>query len=184
MMALHDLARLGSPAEVVDRIEELAADLDGPLALARADHVCALVTDDSADLDAASRAFEALGSVLLAAEAAADAATAQRRAGGIRSATAFDRRATLLAARCEGAVTPALVADAPVLLSPREREIAGLAVAGLASREIAERLFVSVRTVENQLQRAYEKLGVSNRTELRSVFGASTSGLDPRLDPT
>ena len=76
MMALHDLARLGGPGEVVDRIETLAADLDGPLARARADHVRALVDEDPEALDAASRSFEALGCILLGAEAAAGAATA------------------------------------------------------------------------------------------------------------
>jgi len=41
-----------------------------------------------------------------------------------------------------------------------------LAAQDLTSKEIAERLFVSVRTVDNHLQRAYMKLGVTGRSEL------------------
>ncbi len=173
MVALHDLARLGCPGEVVVAAGDLAGHLDGTLARARADHVGALVSGDPVALDAVSRSFEELGCLLLAAEAAADAGRAQRRAGGARSAIVPERRAVALAARCPGAVTPALAAAAPRVLSPREREIAAMAGDGLASRDIAERLFLSVRTVENQLQRAYEKLGVSKRAELAEVLGPS-----------
>jgi DNA-binding CsgD family transcriptional regulator len=49
-------------------------------------------------------------------------------------------------------------------------EVAGLAVRGKTNREIAEGLFVSVRTVQNHLQNVYGKLGVSNREELARVF--------------
>jgi DNA-binding CsgD family transcriptional regulator len=40
----------------------------------------------------------------------------------------------------------------------------------MASRAIAERLVLSVRTVDNALGSAYAKLGVKGRAELRSVF--------------
>jgi DNA-binding NarL/FixJ family response regulator len=40
----------------------------------------------------------------------------------------------------------------------------------LASREIADRLVVSVRTVENHLHNAYVKLGVTSRAELGQIF--------------
>ena len=53
-----------------------------------------------------------------------------------------------------------------VALTPREREIAAMAAAGVASREIASRLFFSVRTVNNHLQRVYAKLGIARRQEL------------------
>ena len=57
-------------------------------------------------------------------------------------------------------------------LTEREREIAVMAAHGIASREIAETLRVSVRTVQNHLQRAYTKLGVTNRGELRRALGS------------
>ena len=85
----------------------------------------------------------------------------------MRASSARARR--LLDAR-EGALTPALSGLAPDPLSPREREVAMLAAGGLTSPEIAERLVLSVRTVENHLQRGYDKLGVANRSELQRVL--------------
>jgi DNA-binding CsgD family transcriptional regulator len=62
--------------------------------------------------------------------------------------------------------TPALRELGAVQLSPREREVAQLAASGYTSREVAVRLSISVRTVDNLLQRAYTKLGVRQRDEL------------------
>ena len=47
-----------------------------------------------------------------------------------------------------------------------------LAAKGLASKDIAERLFLSVRTVSNHLQHAYVKLGVSSRAGLAQALGS------------
>lgn len=54
-------------------------------------------------------------------------------------------------------------------LSVREREIVLLAQAGHRTAEIAAMLVVSPRTVEGHLYRAFNKLGISDRTELRTV---------------
>ncbi|MFL5914618.1 MAG: ATP-binding protein [Gaiellaceae bacterium] len=51
-------------------------------------------------------------------------------------------------------------------LTAREREIGQLVAAGLTNKEVAARLFVSVRTVEATLSRLYAKVGVRSRTEL------------------
>jgi DNA-binding CsgD family transcriptional regulator len=51
-------------------------------------------------------------------------------------------------------------------LSPTERRVAELAAAGLTNREIAAAAFMSEKTVEANLSRAYRKLGVRSRTEL------------------
>ena len=53
-------------------------------------------------------------------------------------------------------------------LSETERRIAELVASGLANKEIAAQLFVTVRTVEGNLTRIYSKLGVRSRTELAS----------------
>jgi DNA-binding NarL/FixJ family response regulator len=58
-------------------------------------------------------------------------------------------------------------------LSPREREVAELAAAGLTNKEIGEKLFVSVKTVESHLRVALRKLDVRSRTDLGSFFRAS-----------
>lgn len=57
-------------------------------------------------------------------------------------------------------------------LSPREREIARLICKGLTDRQIAARLFISVRTVEGHIYRARIKLDATDRYELaRTVWG-------------
>lgn len=52
------------------------------------------------------------------------------------------------------------------LLSKREREIAELVVEGQSSREIAEKLFISVRTVEQHRNHILKKLGARNTAQL------------------
>jgi DNA-binding CsgD family transcriptional regulator len=165
--ALHGLARIGRAETVMDRLSTVALQIDGDLAPARAAHVDALAHGDAAALDKVSTDFEAMGADLLAAEAAADAAVARRRDGDPREAAAAERRASTLAERCEDPVTPALQAVAPrARLTPAERETATLAASGRTNREIAAHLVLSTRTVENRLQRVYEKLGISGRSEL------------------
>lgn len=50
-------------------------------------------------------------------------------------------------------------------LSSREREVLELICEGLSNKQIAQRLYLSVRTIENHLRRLYQKLEVSSRTE-------------------
>jgi len=57
-------------------------------------------------------------------------------------------------------------------LGMREREVARLAVRGLETREIAALLGISPATVRNQLHMIYQKLNVSNRTELAFILTA------------
>lgn len=59
---------------------------------------------------------------------------------------------------------------AGISLSSREREVALLARSGYTNRDIANRLFVSVRTVENHIYRALKKLGFSRRTDLEMLW--------------
>ena len=168
---LHDVARLGAPEVVADRVEELATVVDGELMQARLAHVRALVTGDPTALEVAADRFEAMGALLAAAEASCVAAAAARRDGLARRASAAFQRAEHLLTGCQGARTPALSQGAaPAALTRREREVAMLAAGGRSSREIAGQLVVSVRTVENHLQRAYEKLGVRGRSDLAAVL--------------
>jgi DNA-binding NarL/FixJ family response regulator len=63
-----------------------------------------------------------------------------------------------------------VAAEAPVSgLTPREQEVLGLLAAGKTDREIAEALFVSVRTVEGHVARIFGKLGVRTRTAAATV---------------
>jgi DNA-binding NarL/FixJ family response regulator len=67
--------------------------------------------------------------------------------------------------------TGALVASlshrrTPVVLSPREAEVARLVAKGLTNREIAERLVISDRTAENHVQHILTKLGFTTRSQI------------------
>lgn len=88
------------------------------------------------------------------------------RGGNVGKGLASSARAHWLASRC-GARTPAVQAAAqPLPLTDREREVAMLASEGLSNREIADRLWISVRTVDGHVSHVYAKLGIRRRDEL------------------
>ena len=167
----HDVARLGDARSEQRRLAELGELVDGELISALAEHARALASDAGAPLEAAANRLAGLGAALVAHEAATDAAAAWRADGHRRRAAACEELAHRLAAECEGARSPAARADVGLVnLTVREQEVATLAADGLSSREIADKLYLSHRTVENHLQRIYDKLGVSNRHQLAAVF--------------
>lgn len=167
----HDIARLGQPGVVAARLDELAEVADGTLVAAMAGHAAALTAGNAAGLEAAGHAFEAAGASLLAAEAYTAASAAYKSDGLARLASASARLADELIAACGDVRTPGLATSGtPEGLTRREREVAGLAAAGASSREIAAKLFLSVRTVDNHLQNVYGKLGVSSREELARIL--------------
>jgi DNA-binding NarL/FixJ family response regulator len=57
-----------------------------------------------------------------------------------------------------------------------ERQVARLAATGLTNRQIAEQLFLSEKTIETHLSRAYRKLGIRSRTQLALHMANLTSG--------
>jgi DNA-binding CsgD family transcriptional regulator len=156
----------GPPAGAVP-----AGPVEGAFAAAAAAHAEALAQRDGRALLQVAEQFAAQDALLVAAEAAAAAAAAFRAEGREASARAAAARAAVLLQACEGARSPALPgAPTTAELTRREREVALLAAGGLSSREIAGRLVVSVRTVDDHLQRAYRKLGVAGRGELARVL--------------
>ena len=64
----------------------------------------------------------------------------------------------------------------------REREIALLAATGLTNKQIAERLYLSPRTVSDHLHKVFPKLGVTSRAALRDALreGAEPGMNEPR----
>jgi len=64
----------------------------------------------------------------------------------------------------------------PERLTPSEQKVCELAAAGLRNQEIAARLFLSDKTVEANLTRAYRKLGVRSRAQLVAVLGRAGEG--------
>jgi ATP/maltotriose-dependent transcriptional regulator MalT len=165
VLGLHTAVCFGDKT-VADRLAELASRVDGPRAPAAAAHAAALASGDGAALLAASVALEELGDLLAAADAAAQAADVHTQASAKHAAADRARRLG------DGARSPALEAAAsPLPLTDREREIVTLAARGLSNREIAERLVVSVRTIEGHLYRASAKLGVTNRGDYAGLIG-------------
>jgi DNA-binding CsgD family transcriptional regulator/tetratricopeptide (TPR) repeat protein len=167
----HDATRLGLGNPAADRLEPLAGRIEGELVPAMALHARALAGGDALGLERAASAFEQLGSCLYAAEAMAQAQQMYLRQGRMRLGRVAAARASMLSAHCAGVRTPALADVAAVPLTPREMEIARLAADGMSSRELAERLGISVRTVDNHLGTVYAKLGVATREELPTVIG-------------
>ena len=91
-------------------------------------------------------------------------------AASLRSAlTMFEAlRAPLWAAKARASLARISGRTAAVGLTESERQAVVLAMEGRTNREIAGSMFVSVRTVEANLSRAYGKLGVRSRRELRA----------------
>ncbi|WP_425955796.1 LuxR C-terminal-related transcriptional regulator [Xylanimonas sp. McL0601] len=108
----------------------------------------------------ATRAYTAGLSALRASGAAARAAEVHEEARR-RLEVWGDEAAAGLRSAAEGAE-----------LTAREDEIARLAASGMTNQDIARRLLISVRTVENHLHRVFRKLGVDNRTEMSRVLAS------------
>jgi DNA-binding CsgD family transcriptional regulator len=138
-----------------------------------ADHAQGVAAGDGGLLQASLDRFEAIDSLVLAAETASDLVAVEQRAGHARAAAAASRRCSELVARAGGAATPALLrGHGSEPLTRREHEVALLAAAGLTSRDIATRLYLSTRTVDTHLARVYRKLGVEGRAELSGALTA------------
>lgn len=173
---LHEAARRTVAPKSAELLGQLAGDLDGPLVDAYADHALGAVQLDVERMASAARALREVGAVLSALDVEADIVDVLKRAGRSGEAARYLNAATALLAPLHDANTlpvgrrlAAHAASVDVLTS-RQREIVTLAIAGLSSRDIAERLFVSVRTVDNHLSTVYRKLGVSGRAELAAVL--------------
>jgi DNA-binding CsgD family transcriptional regulator len=172
-VVLHEALRIGAhPRDVLEGLEESCATGGLPCHQSYVAHARALAADDGAALELVSESFEAMGSLLLAAEAAAEAGAAYQRAAFTQRAERAAGTATRLVGACNGARTPALgnLLNVPAL-TRREREVCRLAADGLSNHTIADRLGVGVRTVEGHLLRAMTKLGVRSRADLEDALG-------------
>jgi DNA-binding NarL/FixJ family response regulator/tetratricopeptide (TPR) repeat protein len=125
--------------------------------------------------DEATRLAETAAELLRGAGWALDEAEALEVAGRVADAVAILRRAgaTAEVRRLTETESAAPRRRGDATLTPREREIIGMVLAGRTARAIADALVISERTVETHIASAYRKLGVSNRTELAALVGQS-----------
>ncbi|WP_310965120.1 helix-turn-helix transcriptional regulator [Nocardioides terrisoli] len=166
---LHLAVRVGAAAGSVRvELERLADQTPCRAVLRRARQVTALATGDGPGLAQLAEEYAEAGSLLLAAESAAQAARVHAHAGAHTLAARLASRSQSLAKRCEGARTLTMLPrdDTRPALSRREHDVARLAADGLSNTEISERLTLSVRTVESHLHHAFTKLGVTRRSQL------------------
>jgi DNA-binding CsgD family transcriptional regulator len=171
--ALHAAVRLGRATAATEMMERLQTTVDGPYVDLAARHTQGLVRSDADLLAKVGEDFELLGADLLAAEAYRSAAQAYRRQSLGASAAAAARQADLLLEQCGQPRSPALETLAPngMELTGREREVALLAVTGKTSPEIADDLYLSVRTVDTHLHHVYRKLMIDGRHQLAEAMG-------------
>jgi DNA-binding CsgD family transcriptional regulator len=138
--------------------------------------------DDGIDLlRAAAAELERSPSPVERARALIELGAALRRSGRRRDAREPLRQALDIARRCEahaltsradeelrasGARPRRTELSGAEALTPMERRTARLAAEGLSNREVAQSLFLTVRTVEMHLSHAYRKLGITSRRQL------------------
>lgn len=146
-------------AGVVEGDVELVREAAALLARspARLEHARALA--DLGDLlerdGARSEACDVLREALELAHRCGAGALEERALAGLRAAGARPRRPVL---------------SGPDALTASERRVAELAGSGMTNREIAESLFVTVRTVEFHLNHSYRKLGIDSRSRLAEAL--------------
>ncbi|MFE4968783.1 AAA family ATPase [Streptomyces sp. NPDC056660] len=171
LMPARDARRVPEPAPILAaRVYELlaaasvATGVDAAEWAERAASVAATVNV----AEQRGHALLARGHALLARALPDQAARCYHEAYGLLGETAAGMRARDLARTADLAVCSHEAADADALaeLTLREREVAELAGEGLKTRDIAERLLVSPRTVDVHLTRIYSKLGVNTRAAL------------------
>jgi DNA-binding CsgD family transcriptional regulator len=184
--AVESLVALGRPDDadpLVDRLDEQGRALDRPWARAtalrcrglllahRGAPIDALVMLDRAleEHESVPQPFDRARTLLVKGEVERRAKKKKAARSSIEHALGVfdDLGARLWSARARaGLERIGGGVGEPRDLSPTERRVAGLVSEGRTNREVAEALFLSVKTVEANLSRIYHKLGVRSRTEM------------------
>jgi DNA-binding CsgD family transcriptional regulator/tetratricopeptide (TPR) repeat protein/DNA-binding winged helix-turn-helix (wHTH) protein len=168
--ALYELGHIGAEAEVLDRITTLG-ERAGGLSRLMANSIRGRVHRETATLVETAEGFAAAGVWDYASRVANDAAEAFAARGEQREAVRWSGVSAQWLSKCNigGAtlMSPLLLVEP---LTRREREVAELAAGRMSSRTIADRLLLSVRTVDNHLQRVYDKLGLRGREDLAAAM--------------
>ena len=168
LQLLREAAYRGRADEVVERVEQLALRAEAVLADLVCDEVVGLADDNGTALHDIAVRLAGLEATGLALDAVTAAAAAHTRAGRADQILRSEVLAAHLRRDLPGQSSIAEHVWVPVL-SPREQEVVDLVVDGASDREVAEVLFLSVRTVERHLYRVYRRTGISGRHELRRL---------------
>jgi DNA-binding CsgD family transcriptional regulator len=179
VMCLQTATQFGDSSGA-PRLRELESIVEGPRVGLAARFAEALRNRDAAELATVSEEFERIGDLVAAVDAAAHSAIAHRRHDRRGSALGCAAHADGLAQQCGGASTPALrQATEPLPLTDREREIVMLIGEGLSNREIAERLTLSIRTVESHIYQAMSKTRTTSRDEIAALLPRPGARTEP-----
>ena len=166
---LYQAMRLGARArDIAPRLSATSERCDAPLVSAEAAHARHRAARDGKALMETVDELAELGAVMYACEAAAHAAELFFDAGRQDSARRAAARSHELFPEGQDGTPPAIegLEGSAAELTSREAELVALARQGLTNPQIAERLVLSVRTVESHLYRAMQKLGVGDRRRL------------------
>jgi ATP/maltotriose-dependent transcriptional regulator MalT len=192
--ALAQLGRIDEAAEALERFVAATARtgrksalmstarVAAQIAMARGDHDRA-----QAECERASDLAQMIGLPLEAGRIGLVAARchhrAGRRAAAERALRAARRRFIMIGANAYRQLADECAAELGILvegspdpfkgLTQREQDIALLVCQGLSNKQIAERLYLSPKTVETHLTRAFAKLNVSARGDLQGLLGAT-----------
>ena len=174
VMCLQTATQFGDRS-CAPRLCELQTTVEGPRVGVAVRFAAALQAGDGVELACVSQEFESIGDLMGAIDAAAHAAVAYRGKDLRGSALGCSTRAQTLGRTVRCASTPALrQASEPLPLTGREREIVTLLGEGLTSPAIAQRLTLSVRTVEGHIYRAMAKTGAATREDLAALLPGHT----------
>jgi len=159
------LAYVANPTKSrAEKLIAVAAEIPAPFIQKMNELVIALNTGDPDAMIAAGDKLTDAGHVWEATAAYTAALNQLRNSGNAsQAAKVHDAAKKRLAKWGPEAANSLRSAAEGADLTAREDEIARLAASGLSNQEIARRLLISVRTVENHLHRVFRKLGVENR---------------------
>lgn len=183
-MALAGCGRAEEGRRLAEEDLELARASGSGWALSISLRASGMVREEPELLEEAVSVAQLWGAPLEAARAMCDLGAMLRRAGARRSARQLLETAAEAAEACQASSLARRAGEelaicggnrplsrrSPLGLTPSERRVAEMTASGLSNPEIAQALFVSLRTVETHLTHVYRKLGIEGRRKLASAL--------------
>jgi len=187
-LAHHRLGQSAEAKALVGEEVELARGWGAPRPLGIALRARGIIDDDDEPLLESAEVLSGSTAKLELARTLRYLGLARHRRGQVKQARSQLRQGYRLATDCgatavaeelgaavilAGGRRPRVTRAAVQALTAQQRRIAELAAAGATNREIAERHYLSLRTVEHHLTGAYRVLGVEGREELATALATT-----------